>query len=170
MRQVLLGLAIIAASAPLLADEAQDCKNAGGSLVTGVVVDGPYFTGGKDVLDPKDKIKIELSHTHLILKSDQDGKRYDVAIDNVFASGYDPVSTEKVPAPFDSIADGDHLELCGHLYTHGPLGMHMVHPGCADTPSYDQPNGWVKKIQGGKVGPNLAGETRYCEIWDGKSR
>ena len=131
MRKILLGLAIVFASTKIYADEVQDCQKAGGSFLTGVVVEGPYLTGGKDVFDPKSKIKVELSHTHLVVKSDQDKKRYDVAIDNVFASGYDASTPEKVPVPYDTIAAGDHLELCGHLYTHGPLGIHMVHPGCA---------------------------------------
>jgi hypothetical protein len=57
-----------------------------------------------------------LSHTHLTLLSDQDGRSYHVAIDNVFATGYGAAG-ESVPAPLSTIRTGDRLELCGKLCT-----------------------------------------------------
>ena len=69
---------------------------------------------------------VELSHTHLTLLSDQDGRSYHVAIDNVFATGYDAAG-ESVPAPLSTIRTGDRLELCGKLFTRGGLGIDWVH-------------------------------------------
>ena len=60
---------------------------------------------------------MELSHTHVRLRGD-DGQIYDIAIDDVFADGYEQAG-ESVPAPLSQIQPGDHLELCGKPYTSG---------------------------------------------------
>ena len=41
-----------------------------------------------------------------------DGRFYDIAIDDVFAAGYDQAG-ESVPAPLSRIQPGNRLELCG---------------------------------------------------------
>jgi len=144
------------ASTTAFADEAGDCSNAAGSYLTGKVTTAPYYQGGK-------KLKgVELSHTHVTITADQDGKSYDVAMDNVFAAGYDSAG-QAVPAPLSSIAKGDHLSLCGQLYSGGSLGIHWVHTNCGATPTSAKPNGWVKKV-GDKA--NMEDNTKYCGLWN----
>jgi hypothetical protein len=57
-----------------------------------------------------------IASSHLPLQSDQDGRSYHVAIDNVFATGYD-AAAESVPAALSTIRTGDRLQLCGKLFT-----------------------------------------------------
>jgi hypothetical protein len=108
---------------------------------------------------------VELSHTHLTLLSDQDGRSYDVAIDNVFATGYDAAG-ERVPAPLSMLRTGDRLEVCGKLFTRGRLGIDWVHTNCGETPTARQPDGWVKILDPrGTPGPNLEASQEYCRLW-----
>ncbi|KXU91915.1 hypothetical protein CR51_31330 [Caballeronia megalochromosomata] len=147
---------LAALSANALADDAQDCHAAGGTLLTGQVVSPPTFKDGMF------RHGVELSHTHLKLKGDTDGKTYDVAIDNVFASGYQK-NSKGVPAPLNIIQVGDRLEACGIPFSGG---IHWVHNNCGDTPTASDPNGWLKIVKGdGTVGPNLEGGQQYCGLW-----
>src|SRR5258707_7217688 len=98
------------------ADEAAQCQANVGTYLTGKVTRDPTFTRGHL------RNGVELSHTHLTLLSDQDGRSYHVAIDNVFATGYDAAG-ESVPAPLSAIRTGDRLELCGKLFTRGGVGL-----------------------------------------------
>lgn len=149
-------LMLAALSTSALADDAADCATAGGTLLTGQVVSPPKF---KDGMFRKG---VELSHTHLQLKGATDGKTYDVAIDNVFASGYQK-NKKGVPAPLNTIAMGDKLEVCGIPFQGG---IHWVHNNCGDTPTKSDPNGWIKKVQAdGSVGPNLEDGQKYCYLW-----
>jgi hypothetical protein len=148
---------MVAAATCAFADEQSDCTAAAGQMLTGVVVKKPVFKHGE-------KLKgTELSHTLLKLKADADGQVYSVAIDNVFASGYDEAGAA-VPAPLDSIAVGDHLEVCGQPF---PGGIHWVHTNCGKTPQPDKPNGWVKKLdENGNVSQNFEDNTEYCKLWE----
>jgi hypothetical protein len=140
------------------ADDAGVCAGNQGSFISGVVVSGPRFAPGHSLKG------VELSHTHVRVKSDQDGQFYDVAMDNVFAAGYDSAG-EQAPAPLDAIGVGAHLELCGQLYPQGN-GIHWVHTDCGDTPTPRSPEGWVKLIDSnGFVGDNLEASTEYCGIF-----
>ena len=151
---LLLALALPAAGA--FADEAQDCQAASGTLLIGHVTTPPRFKHGMY------RNGVELSHTHLTLRGDTDGNDYDVAIDNVFAQGYRK-NAKTVPAPLNTIAVGDALEVCGLPFEGG---IHWVHNNCGDTPTPQDPNGWVKKIaEDGSVGPNLEGGQAYCYLW-----
>ncbi len=141
------------------ADEQTQCQANDGVYLTGTVTDGPNFTSGHPLQG------VELSHTHLTFLADQDQQSYDVAIDNVFASGYDAAG-EDVPAPLSSIQVGDRLELCGLPYTGSEVGIHWVHTDCGATPTPSQPNGWVKILnQDGTAGPNLESSEEYCRLW-----
>jgi hypothetical protein len=141
------------------ADDAADCQAKSGAYVTGTVTRGPVFARGHR------KRGVELSHTHLTLRADRDNRLYDVAIDNVFASGYDDAG-EAVPAPLSTIAPGDRLELCGKLYTSGGPGIDWVHTNCGDTPTSAQPDGWLKVVSpAGAPGPNLESSEEYCRLW-----
>lgn len=138
-----------------LADDAAECTTDQGSYLSGEVVKAPTFARGKRLHG------VALSHTHLSLKSDSDGKVYDVAIDNVFASGYDKAGSH-VPAPLDTLAVGDKLEVCGQPF---PGGIHWVHTNCGKQPTKNQPNGWVRKMSDGKAGENMEGSEEYCKLW-----
>ena len=155
-RSVALCLALALVSFGVLADEAQDCQAAAGTLLIGHVTSAPRFKHGMY------RNGVELSHTHLTLHGDADGTDYDVAIDNVFAQGYRK-NAKTVPAPLNTIAVGEALEVCGLPFDGG---IHWVHNNCGDTPTPQEPNGWVKKIgEDGSVGPNLEGGQAYCYLW-----
>lgn len=89
---------------PAWADEQDTCASNAGTLLTGTVASRPRFAHGHDMRG------VELSHTHVRLRGD-DGRFYDIAIDDVFASGYDQAG-ESVPAPLSRIQPGSRLELC----------------------------------------------------------
>ena len=149
----------ICACATARADDAAQCSTNDGAYLTGRVIEGPSFARGH-TLDG-----VELSHTHLTILSDQDGQSYDVAIDNVFATGYDAAG-ESVPAPLSTIRTDDRLELCGKLYAHGRPGIDWVHTDCGETPRAAQPDGWLKVVApDGTPGPNLEDSREYCRLW-----
>ena len=143
---------------PARADDRDACSSNAGTLLTGTVTSGPRFARGHDMRG------VELSHTHVRLRGD-DGRTYDIAIDNVFAAGYDQAG-DSVPAPLSRIKQGNHLELCGKPYTSGGPGMDWVHTNCGDQPTPDKPDGWVKVIGAdGAPGPNLESSQEYCKLW-----
>jgi len=129
----------LVASGAARADEAALCRANAGTFLTGNVTQGPTFAPGHVHKG------VELSHTHLTLLSDQDRRFYHVAIDNVFAAGYDAAGSS-VPAPLSTIRTGDRLELCGKLFTRGGRGIDWVHTNCGKTPRPPQPNGWLKLL------------------------
>ena len=154
-----LNLLLVAASfvgCPAWADDAADCQAAAGSYLTGVVLETPTFAHGSRLHG------VELSHTHVKLLGDADARTYDVAVDDVFASGYRP-RQETVPAPLSGIKPGDHLSLCGIPFKGG---MHWVHTNCGDTPTPQDPDGWLKEIAAdGSTGASLESSTAYCYLW-----
>src|SRR5260370_28961384 len=95
----------LAASSTARADEAAQCRAHAGTFLAGTVTERPTFAPGHL------HNGVELSHTHLTLLSDQDGRSYHVAIDNVFATGYDAAG-ESGPAPLSTIRTGHPLEIC----------------------------------------------------------
>src|SRR3984957_1133165 len=109
----------LAASGTARADEAAQCRANAGTFLTGNVTQRPAFAPGHLHKG------VELSHTHLTLLSDQDGRSYHVAIDNVFATGYDAAG-ESGPAPRSTIRTGDRLELSGQLFTRGGPGVNWA--------------------------------------------
>ena len=143
------------------ADQAADaaaCKQAAGSFLAGKVAAGPSFRNGAP------RHGVHLSHTHLILLGD-DGTRYDVAIDNVFANGYRR-NQGRVPSPLNTIRIGDRLELCGEPYSGGDVGIHWVHTNCGATPTADKPNGWVRKVdKDGNAGDNMEANQAFCSLF-----
>ena len=147
---------VLASPVVARADDRADCASGDGTLLSGVVVSKPSFTTGKSLRG------IPLTHTHIRIRGDADGKIYDLAVDDVFAAGYDPhVAT--VPAPLDAITPGEHLEACGLPYAGG---MHWVHTNCGDAPTAQDPNGWLKVVDAaGAAGPNLEDNQKYCYLW-----
>jgi hypothetical protein len=140
------------------ADDARSCAAAGGSLVTGAIVKGPKFAHGAY------RQGVELSHTHLKVRADQDGRVYDVAIDNVFANGYRSGARE-VPAPLDALHPGQRLALCGQLYDRG-VGIHFVHTNCGQAATPQHPDGWIRVLGAdGRPGPNLEANPAECALF-----
>lgn len=140
------------------ADERLACNAAAGAYLTGSVVQTARFAHGKF------QNGVELSHSHLTLLADQDGRRYDVAIDNVFASGFDTHS-RAVPPVIGAIGLNDRLELCGQLYDRG-VGIHFVHTNCGAAPTPAHPDGWLKQLgRNGQPGVNLEANPAYCSLF-----
>ncbi|HEX4158766.1 MAG TPA: hypothetical protein VHY79_09835 [Rhizomicrobium sp.] len=143
------------------ADDAARCHANDGTFLTGRVTGGPTFSSGGS------RDGVELSHTHVTLLSDQDGQSYNVAVDNVFAAGYDAAG-EGVPAPLSTVRVGNRLEVCGgRPYTdHGTSGIDWVHTNCGATPASGKPNGWFKVLAAdGTPCPNLEASPEYCRLW-----
>lgn len=158
MKRILFGVLLAMAVGAVAADERQSCEAASGAWRSGVVLQGPKFVHGQF------RKGIELSHTHLKVRADQDGQVYDVAIDNVFASGYRP-GQPVVPSPIDSIRAGDHLSMCGQLYDRG-VGIHFVHTNCGESPAPNHPDGWLRVVdRSGRPGDNLESSTNYCPLF-----
>jgi hypothetical protein len=154
------GLFVLVSAGSAIAGPSEDCAAADGTYLTGSVTSDPRFASGHRLKG------VELSHTLLSLKADQDGRTYQVAIDNVFAAGYDAAAPQhQVPAPLDTISTGDRIEVCGATYSN-PLGIHWVHTDCGDTPTKSSPNGWLRTLgPNGQRSDNLEGSTEYCSLW-----
>jgi hypothetical protein len=158
MKRIVLGVLFAAIGSVALADDRQACQAGAGSYLSGVVVQGPKFAHGQY------RQGVELSHTHLKLRADQDGQVYDVAIDNVFANGYQQ-GERGVPAPLDAIRAGERLSLCGQLYDRG-VGIHFVHTNCGQAPSASHPEGWLRVVDGsGRAGNNLEANASFCPLF-----
>ncbi|MBA5636302.1 hypothetical protein H3H37_04470 [Duganella sp. LX20W] len=160
MKNVLLaaGLLMITSAHSALADEAAACSAAAGSYRTGVVVRGPAFAHGQY------RKGVELSHTHLTMKADQDGRIYDVAIDNVFVPGFDR-NQAGIPAPLTAIRVNDRIGVCGQLYTNG-VGIHWVHTNCGKRPTPAHPDGWLKELKpDGTAGPSVTDNGAFCPLF-----
>ncbi|MBN8885020.1 MAG: hypothetical protein J0I77_04830 [Rudaea sp.] len=133
------------------------CATAKGTYMTGTVVSDPTFAYGSY------RQGVELSHTHIQVQSDSDGYDYDIAIDNVYADGYDQAG-DSVPDPLTTLVSGTRVELCGLPF---PGGMHWVHSNCGARPTPSDPNGWVKVLDSlGNAGPNLEENQEYCYLWN----
>ena len=152
------------ASASAFADDMSDCQKAKGAYLTGVVNSSPVFVHGHD--KNFNGHRIELSHTHLTFKESNSGATYDVAIDNVFAPGYDQ-SPHSVPSPLNTIRIGDTVNLCGIIYSGGgKKGIHWVHNNCSEVASSNKPNGFLNVVNAkGVKSKNLESSEEYCGIW-----
>ncbi|MBV1776941.1 hypothetical protein KSF73_14580 [Burkholderiaceae bacterium DAT-1] len=148
---------LAAAANASTATEKAACTRAAGSFMIGKVLSGPSYVSGK-YLDG-----VQLSHTHIQLQNEADQKVYDIAIDNVFASGYDNAGYN-VPAPLNKLVYGTRVELCGLPFSGG---MHWVHTNCGVTPTKSKPDGWVKILDSkGNPGSNLENREEYCYLWN----
>ena len=157
MNKSLIALFLMSLSLAAGASELSNCTAAGGAMITGPVVTGPTFASGSSLKG------VELSHTHVHVRADQDGKTYDVAMDNVYAVDY-VKNAKSVPKSLAAIKVNDRLEMCGAKYTSG-VGIHWVHNNCGDKPTKSAPNGWVKEMSSSSVGSNLERSQTYCYLW-----
>lgn len=146
------------------AADSQACQNNGGTLFVATIVSNPVYKSGSS------RQGVELSHTHVsavpIGEQQSSANTYDIAMDNVFASGYDSAEpNNQVPAPLTSLKVGQNVEFCGQPYSDGG-GIHWVHTNCGDTPTTSEPNGSVRIINSsGSLGTNLENSTEYCSLW-----
>ncbi len=161
MKQALIATLLLALTAAAFASEQSVCTGTNkGAFLTGTVTSAPRFAAASQSIQG-----IQLSHTRLSLRADQDGKTYDVAIDNVYAVDY-MKNSSTMPASLAAIKVNDRLELCGAKYTNG-VGIHWVHSNCGSVPTTSAPNGWVKKFSSsGSVGSNLERSQTYCYLWN----
>lgn len=142
------------------ATEQSTCTANKGAFLTGSVTTSPKFQAASQTIQG-----VQLSHTVLNIKADQDGKTYQVAMDNVYATDY-VKNSSSMPASLAALKAGTRIEVCGEKYSDGS-GIHWVHNNCGDTPSASAPNGWTKTISSsGSVGANLERNTAYCYLWD----
>jgi hypothetical protein len=158
MNRILFALLACATMGAAHADDSQACSAAGGSYLTGTIEQGPKFAHGQF------RSGVELSHTHLKVRADQDRQLYDVAIDNVFANGWQQGS-RSVPPPLDALHAGQKLALCGQLYDKG-VGIHFVHTNCGQSPTASHPDGFIRVVDAqGKAGPNLEANAGECRLF-----
>jgi hypothetical protein len=154
---------VAAASTILLISNAwagpqEDCRAAQGTFLSGTVVSPPRSVPGHE------RQGVELSHTHIRLLADQDHRTYDVAIDNIFAAGYDRAG-HHVPDPLTQIQSNTRVAVCGKLYRDG-TGIDWVHTNCGDPPRRQAPDGSIRIIDSaGNLGPNLEDNQEYCSIF-----
>ncbi len=159
MKALLLALILSSAALPALAQTAATCTQNDGQYLTGVVTKKPYEVKASETIDG-----VQLSHTHVTITSDANGKPYDVAIDNVFNPTW-VKNSSKVPSNLTPIVVGTHLSLCGLLYTSGSAGIHWVHDSCGQT-SASNPNGWTEIVTKGTNGANLENSQTYCYLFN----
>lgn len=136
-------------------------------LLVGTVSSNPLYQDGAM------QESVELSHTHFhVLPYGESNPEnyYDVAADNVFATGYDQDQPNKlVPAPLNSLVPGTQVELCGITYADknpqsGVIsnGIHWVHIANQQMTE----GGWTKIINpDGIIGDNLENNTEYLYLW-----
>ena len=160
MKKLILALLVLSQSIFAFASELTSCTANQGAYITGTVTSAPRFNSGSTIIKG-----VRLTHTRLYLRSDQDGKSYDVAMDNLFAVDYVKNATT-MPPSLASIKVNSRLSLCGKKYTSG-TGIHWVHSNCGDVPTASAPNGSVKVLSAtGTVGLNLERSQNYCYLWD----
>jgi hypothetical protein len=160
MNKTMLALLLSTLAAGAYASEQSICTANKGAYLTGTVTSAPRFATSSSTISG-----IKLTHTRLNLRADQDGKTYDVAMDNVYAVDY-VRNASSMPPSLAAIKVNDRLSLCGARYTSG-TGIHWVHSNCGDVPTASAPNGSVKLISAsGTVGVNLERSQSYCYLWD----
>lgn len=160
MNKSLIAILLLSSSLSALASEQSTCDANDGAMLTGTVVSAPKFATASTTIEG-----IKLTHTHLRLRADQDGRTYDVAMDNVFALDY-VRNARTMPKSLAAIKVNSRLELCGARYTSG-VGIHWVHTNCGDTPTTSAPDGWVKTISStGALSGNLERNQAYCYLWN----
>jgi len=148
----------LCAAGAALADDRSDCAAADGAFLSGTVATRLVFVHGQF------RRGVELSHSRFDLAPDDGGATYQVAVDNVFANGYQP-GQKGVPAALAGIGVGDRLALCGALYSKG-RGIHFVHTNCGDAPTPAHPDGWLRRVnRDGTDGANLEANQAYCAIF-----
>jgi hypothetical protein len=160
LKKFIFALLVLSQTVWAYASELSTCTANKGAYISGTVTSAPKFATSSTVIQG-----VRLTHTRLYLRSEQDGKSYDVAMDNVYAVDFVKNATT-MPKSLAAIKINDRLSLCGKKYTSG-TGIHWVHSNCGDVPTAAAPNGSVKIFTAsGSVGANLERSQNYCYLWD----
>jgi len=159
MKKNLLAILLFA---PLcaLASDATTCATNKGTYLSGAVTSSARFQAATQTIQG-----VQVSHTIMYIKADQDGRSYQVAMDNVYASDYVKNSTS-MPPSLAALTAGKRVEVCGQKYSDGS-GIHWVHNNCNATPTTSAPNGFVKTVSStGTISANLERSQAYCYLWN----
>lgn len=154
------------------------CQSAGGYYQYGTVNSPPNsdyaaVTNYKAATESLEGIP--LSHTHIEITSAIDGNIYDVAIDNVFADGYNPLSYVVPSTYVANLTAGSTVYLCSGNPTQVPYpvnepesnpfatqGFDWVHANCAAS-------GYSSSFKNGFLydqnNNNLTNSQTYCYLW-----
>lgn len=156
-----VALVVLTQGACAFASEQSTCTTTNkGTFLSGTVTTGPRFQAASQTIDG-----VKLSHTIIYMRADQDGRSYQVAMDNVYAVDYVQNSTS-IPASLAALKAGTKVEVCGKKYSDGS-GIHWVHSNCGATPTTSAPNGFIKQISStGAIGANLERSEAYCYLWN----
>jgi hypothetical protein len=150
------------------------CNSIGGYFQYGVINSPPSsdYTAVVNYAAATGSIAgIPLSHTHIEITSARDGYIYNVAIDNVFANNYNPLSGV-VPASYENnLTAGSIIYLCSGNPSVVPYsvsgtfaikGFDWVHTNCAAS-------GYTSSFLNGFLydskGQNLTNSQTYCYLW-----
>lgn len=171
------------------AADAATCQAQNALLLVGTVQAAPVYVGSKSIQPLVDSGKPEsqgilLSHSHILVQPLGDSNpsdAYEIAADNVFATGYDQAQPKNlVPAPLANLAAGQVIEACGLTYSQTPFksgsvfnannGIHWVHANDQPINPGHTTNGWLKLVnQSGTTGENLEGSAEYFCLWHSPS-
>jgi hypothetical protein len=142
------------------ATDATTCATNKGTYLSGPVTTSAKFQAATQTIQG-----VQVSHTIMYIKADQDGRSYQVAMDNVYASDYVKNSTS-MPPSLAALTAGKRVEVCGQKYSDGS-GIHWVHNNCNATPTTSAPNGFVKTVStSGTISANLERSQAYCYLWN----
>jgi hypothetical protein len=142
------------------ATDATTCATNKGTYLSGPITTSSKFQSATQTIDG-----VQVSHTIMYIKADQDGRSYQVAMDNVYATDYVKNSTS-MPPSLAALTAGKRVEVCGQKYSDGS-GIHWVHSNCGATPTTSAPNGFVKTVSStGTISANLERSQAYCYLWN----
>src|SRR5689334_1731403 len=80
LKKFIFVLLVLSQTVWAYASELSTCTANKGAYISGTVTSAPKFATSSTVIQG-----VRLTHTRLYLRSEQDGKSYDVAMDNVYA-------------------------------------------------------------------------------------
>ncbi|MES2319641.1 MAG: hypothetical protein V4631_19340 [Pseudomonadota bacterium] len=160
MKKLIFALLVLSQSISAFASELSNCTANKGAYISGTVISAPTYASSSTVIEG-----VRLTHTHVNLRADQDGKTYDVSMANVYAVDYVRNATVS-PKTLAAIKVGNRLSVCGKKYTSG-TGIHWVHSNCGVTPTLAKPNGSTKIFTSSTtVGLNLERSQSYCYLFN----
>lgn len=161
MNKKLLALLLLSHALVASASEQSICNQTDkGYFLSGTITTSAKFQSASQTIQG-----VQISHTILYMHNDVDGRNYQVALDNVFATDYVKNSTS-MPPSLAALKAGGRIEVCGAKYSDG-TGVHWAHTNCGDVPTTSAPNGFVKTISSsGTIGSNLERSQAYCYLWN----
>lgn len=154
------------------------CQSAGGYYQYGTVNSPPNsdYSAVTNYKAATESLEgIPLSHTHIEITSAIDGNIYDVAIDNVFADGYNPLSYVVPSTYVENLTAGSTVYFCSGNPTQVPYpvnepesnpfatqGFDWVHTNCAAS---GYPSSFKNGFLYDQNNNNLTNNQMYCYLW-----